>query len=451
MTQTMAVADPNPAAPARLAILIPTYSRARHLERLLRALAADPALADGRCPVLVADNDSSDDTVATSRALMTEFPGLDLRLHKQTSNIGPVANMRWLIEHAPAADYLWLFGDDDLPLPGTVESVLAATEHEFPSLIHLPSRWETEDGVPAGSTPCPESVERYPGSRSLLFTTYCLHFVSATVAEQNSLREAVRLAPTDNDWAPYIWFAIAGRRGPCVVLPHIGVSGGVDSGWLPRRATVLTRRVVEAFEDGLRLVVDNAGFARILDVRYGPGLGSDQDYWMIAPVDDLASAVSQFPSSRELRRLLVNRGRRDGSMELIELAAEAARRCGAADRALAHVSEGEACFGRGDARAAEEHFRLALAEDGTNATAWCNLGVVLDATGTEPAGMAFDAALSVDPDNVDALVNRALWHLAAGQPVAAAHDARRLAEVAPGHPGTAQAMQALDQLDCRPA
>jgi glycosyltransferase involved in cell wall biosynthesis len=89
---------------APLAILIPTFSRARHVERLLLALAADPDVIARRIPVLVADNDSSDDTAATVRRLMVQLPELDLRLHVQPQNLGMIGNLRWLLDHAPPAE-----------------------------------------------------------------------------------------------------------------------------------------------------------------------------------------------------------------------------------------------------------------------------------------------------------------------------------------------------------
>jgi len=445
-------AEPSVTAPgeaaarqAPLAILIPTYSRAGYLERLLRALAADPAILAHRIPVLVADNDSADQTVATVRALIGEFPDLDLRLHQHPRNIGPEANMEWLVKHAPPADYVWLLGDDDMPTEGIVGDVLGVAQQSGPALIHLPCRWETEDGTVTASSACPDTLETYLGSRELLHTYYCLHFVSATVVKHLALLEALDLAPTENDWAPHIWFGVAGRRGCCVVLPRVGVVGGLDSGWLSRRVTLLTRGIVESFDDGFRLVVDHAGFARMLDLRFESAQGNDEN-WMQAPLEDLLAAVTRFPASRELRRLLVARGMHEGNAAAIAVAADAARRSGAAERAAAHIAEGEAGYARGDLGRAVAELKSALAEDGTSARAWCNLGVVHHAAGNEEAGDAFDGALSVDPENVDALLNRSVWLATCGRDADAASDAERLAEIAPADPRLAQALAVIAML-----
>lgn len=407
-----------------LAMLIPTFSRRPALEGLLRLLAADPAIRAARIPVLVADNHSSDNTVVAVRALMAECPELDLRLHEHPENIGMTANFRWLIEHAPPAEYVWLFGDDDRPTEGIVGDVLAAAQAGA-GLIHLPCRFE-DDGraIQGGASPCPAALETYPGSAELYLTDYWLHFVSGTVVRQADLVQAVRLAPTDNEWGPYIWSAVAARDAPCIVLPRVGVIGDPNHGWLSERVTLLSRRVIESFDDGLALVVDHAGFTRMLDVRYQPRWGHD-NAWLSAPLDELLAAVARFPASRELRRLLATRGRDEASRDAIAAAAAAARCSGAADRATAAIARGEARFVEGELEQAVQQFELALAEDGTSALAWCNLGVVHQAQ----AGAAFDAALSVDPDHVQALLQRMLWHVAGGRQADADRDARRVAEI----------------------
>jgi Flp pilus assembly protein TadD len=72
------------------------------------------------------------------------------------------------------------------------------------------------------------------------------------------------------------------------------------------------------------------------------------------------------------------------------------------------VAEGEEAFGAGDFSTAIQRFRAATATAPANATAWNNLAVVLHSIG-DPATAepAVDNALFVDPDDADALANRA--------------------------------------------
>src|SRR3982751_5274134 len=106
-----------PVAPP-LSVLIPTYCRAGELEALLRALAAQPPVAAGEVPILVSDNASSDATADMVRGLQARLAGVDLRLHVQDTNVGPVENISWLAQHAPHAEYAWIIGDDDVPAAG---------------------------------------------------------------------------------------------------------------------------------------------------------------------------------------------------------------------------------------------------------------------------------------------------------------------------------------------
>src|SRR3954454_22228758 len=112
-----------PIAP-RLSVLIPTYCRARELEELRRRLAAEAPVAAGEVPILVSDNASSDATAGMVRGLQGELAGLDLRLHVQDTNVGPVDNISWLARNAPESEYAWIIGDDDVPAAGAVQAIL---------------------------------------------------------------------------------------------------------------------------------------------------------------------------------------------------------------------------------------------------------------------------------------------------------------------------------------
>ena len=334
-----------------------------------------------RFPVLVSDNASSDGTPELVRALAAELPQLDLRLHVQPSNVGALANMRWLIENAPAGDYLWVLGDDDFPTEGTVRAVREAIAAHRPQLIHIPARWETPDGDPGAASPCPADIETFASARELLLADYYLHFISSGIVRRPALREALSLAPTSNEWAPHIWFGLAARGGPSVVLPRIGIVAAVGITWQDRLIPVLTRDLVVTYADGFHLVLDEDEFAAMLDVRHPPG-GSCDEIWLTAPVDDLRSAVRQFPASRQLRRLLTTRAERQ-------------------------VLEGEAMCMRSDLQGALRSLEAALESDPRNAGGWCRLGVVRHAMGRPGARDAFDRALAIDPAHPEALQSRA--------------------------------------------
>jgi glycosyltransferase involved in cell wall biosynthesis len=436
----VAALDGHPDAAPPLAILIPTFERAGELERLIRILAADTDIAARGIPVLVADNASADGTAEVLRALRTDLPELDLRLHVHASNLGFLANMRWLVEHAPPGEYLWILGDDDFPTDGTVEAVLEVIEEQSPALIHLPCRF-VEDEIEVVASPVPDGLEMYFSSRELLLTDYFLPFVSATVVRRAALEEAVCLVTSDNEWAPHIWFAVAGRDDLCVVLPQLGVIGSPAHSWLPERVELLTRRVIDEYDDGLHRVIDATGFCQFLDLRYDPRWGNDTP-WLHAPLEDLLSALERFPASRHLRRLLVERAVRDADPAAISAATRAARRSGAAAASAEASAEGEECFALGDTHRAVELLEHGVAIDPTNVRAWSNLGVARHGAGRDGVVDAFDHALALDPSNLEVLENRARWHAANGDHVAAKRDIDRMLALAAENRRSAHALSA---------
>lgn len=394
-------ASDHPGVSPSLAILVPTYGRAAAVTRLLRALAADASV-----PVLVSDNASPDGTADVLHALKAELPELDLRVHVQERNVGAEANYAWLVEHAPETDYLWLFGDDDLPDPGAVAEVLDLLARHRPALLHLPHTFESDGRVHATS-PCPPAPDVLPSSTALLegYTRWP-SFISSCVVDRRRFARAMRERPTDSPFAPYLWFLLAGRDGPCAVADRILVRGGADATWSDRRAEILTEGTVEIYDAGLHELLDAEAFGRLLDGFFA----NDDclDCWQAQPLEPLIEAVRRFPASRQLRRFLwlISRDRSRG--DALGVLDAAAHEAGAAAAAAEMVREGEEAFGTGDTGEAVRLFRAAASERPTWPTAWNDLGVVLHAQGRHSAAVeAFDLALELDPGYEDAQVNRA--------------------------------------------
>ncbi|MFL5580736.1 MAG: glycosyltransferase family 2 protein [Gemmatimonadaceae bacterium] len=120
--------------PATLTIAIPTYNRADKLERLLKILdgelAAEPLRH--RVRVLVGDNASSDQTPAVCERMGRG--ALALRCIRHPENLRFDGNLRALYRAADT-DYVWFFGDDDLPLAGAVARVLDAIDRASPDIV----------------------------------------------------------------------------------------------------------------------------------------------------------------------------------------------------------------------------------------------------------------------------------------------------------------------------
>jgi abequosyltransferase len=103
-----------------LTIAIPTYNRAADIAKML-ALLSPQIKDDSRVEVIISDNASKDETA--ERVADFQADGMEIRYFRNEANLGPDGNILQCYEQA-AGKYVWVFGDDDLILPGGVERVL---------------------------------------------------------------------------------------------------------------------------------------------------------------------------------------------------------------------------------------------------------------------------------------------------------------------------------------
>lgn len=118
-----------------LTIAIPTYKRSKELELLLSVLA--PQLAGHpEIELYISDNASPDDTPALIRRFQDQ--GHVIRYHRHPENIGSDANFLSCFR-AARGKYFWLFGDDDIILSGTIDSLLSHLTHGDFDIIYATS------------------------------------------------------------------------------------------------------------------------------------------------------------------------------------------------------------------------------------------------------------------------------------------------------------------------
>jgi glycosyltransferase involved in cell wall biosynthesis len=106
-----------------LTIAIPTYNRSACLGELLAMLAAQDFDSENEVEIIVSDNASVDNTEAVVAAI-AQGCKMRIRYHRHPENIGANPNFAFCYREARGR-YFWLFGDDDLILPGKVEEVLS--------------------------------------------------------------------------------------------------------------------------------------------------------------------------------------------------------------------------------------------------------------------------------------------------------------------------------------
>jgi glycosyltransferase involved in cell wall biosynthesis len=383
-----------------LAICIPTYNRAKPLGRLLGRLHAELGGATD-VVVLVADNASPDATPDVLAAAASRMPGL--RAHRQPENLGALGNHLWLVENAPDCEYLWLFGDDDEPEPGSIVYVRRLLEAHRPAWLHLPHRFVHPDGRLKVESRRPDRPEVHPDPGRMWVAQYhWLTFLSASVVRRDALQKAAAASPSRNMFFPFVWFFQASLAGPCVVADRLLVTGSTDISWGARMVEAMTRHFVGLYDEAVGQGVSPEEFGRTLDAHY------TQDHywcWKEAGIDELIETVRRFPHSRVLRRYLWTLGRelRDPRGVPEVAAASAAAGDDAAARAL--VAEGEAAFGAGDAARAAELFTRALEAAPAYAEAWNDLAVALHAMGSAQARVAVATAVELDPADENAWQN----------------------------------------------
>jgi len=116
-----------------LTIAIPTYNRSACLTQLLEALGPQ-LVGESRVELIVSDNASPDDTSAVIASFRDK--GFALNYSRNETNIGADANFIRCFELAQG-EYVWVFGDDDIIVPGGLNEVLRCLETRRFDLIYI--------------------------------------------------------------------------------------------------------------------------------------------------------------------------------------------------------------------------------------------------------------------------------------------------------------------------
>ncbi len=127
-----------------LTIAIPTYNRAKFLRRLLELLAKEVSGLENDVDVLVSDNGSGDETPAVCKEMGGKMP---LACFRQERNVGFDHNALWIVENAKG-EYLWMFGDDDLMVEGSVGRMLAFLKEQKEPLSCVLANYVNVEGKP---------------------------------------------------------------------------------------------------------------------------------------------------------------------------------------------------------------------------------------------------------------------------------------------------------------
>ena len=194
-----------------LQIIIPTYNRAKHVDNMLRTLLAENAPTQN-LPILVLDNNSTDDTAAVVRAWQEKFK--NVAYHKNRYNLGLGGNIARALELADH-DYAWFLGDDDVVHFDAWPDLEKAIAHEKEIIV------AANYAVPHGK------------EKDLAYLMGQLTFISACIFKTSLLTDTTMSNIINNIYTlfphlvPVVEYINAGKQDQIYLLPRALASNGM--------------------------------------------------------------------------------------------------------------------------------------------------------------------------------------------------------------------------------
>lgn len=118
-----------------LTIAIPTYNRSRYLGQCLSALIPQVLSSEGLVRLVIVDNCSTDETPHVAERYSSEYNGC-LEYIRNPENIGADRNIARCFELC-LTKYAWVFGDDDVLMPGALEKILYLLKRSEFGVVHI--------------------------------------------------------------------------------------------------------------------------------------------------------------------------------------------------------------------------------------------------------------------------------------------------------------------------
>jgi abequosyltransferase len=113
-----------------LSVAIPTYNGSNYIEDTLESIIPQIITCPHTVDIVISDNASEDNTKDIIKKYQEKYPFI--RYFRNDVNVGPDKNFDLAIRRS-GGKYVWLFSDDDLLQPGSIEAVLR-TLSAFPEL-----------------------------------------------------------------------------------------------------------------------------------------------------------------------------------------------------------------------------------------------------------------------------------------------------------------------------
>ncbi|MDE1154772.1 MAG: glycosyltransferase family 2 protein [Acidobacteriaceae bacterium] len=121
----------------RISLTIPTYNRAPFLAELLEYLLPQfQAVAPGEVELIISDNCSQDATPEVIAGFQQR--GLPIEYVRNEANVGADGNFAQCYRLA-RGQYVWVMGDDDILLPGSLPALVSLLAQQDVDLVYLSS------------------------------------------------------------------------------------------------------------------------------------------------------------------------------------------------------------------------------------------------------------------------------------------------------------------------
>lgn len=175
----------NPERPL-LTLAIPTFNRLDCLrlliESVIHQIPPEGVLGE-MFELLICNNASTDGTTEYLNRLATHK---GIRVIHHAANCGPVDNVIHCFESA-TGKFVWVMGDDDVPLGGAINAVMECIESEQPALMYLPSKWVSGDLSELAKNQIPSKDVRILNSMSLAVrSSVYVTFISSWVINKDA-------------------------------------------------------------------------------------------------------------------------------------------------------------------------------------------------------------------------------------------------------------------------
>jgi glycosyltransferase involved in cell wall biosynthesis len=129
-----------------LSVCIPTFNRCGYLRLSVRYWLEQMAPFADRVELIVADNASTDDTIAV---LESHRNVRALRVIRRPANLGFNASTYDLVANQAAGEYIWVCGDDDYLNPGGLAEIVSTIEtHRHEEHFYVTTQFIPSDRAP---------------------------------------------------------------------------------------------------------------------------------------------------------------------------------------------------------------------------------------------------------------------------------------------------------------